>query len=147
MVPWRIMEDGTTMSLRHTCDTEAAGEVRQILDRIGDKWPLLVIAMLGPGPRRFMELRRDIGQISKRMLTLTLRQLERDGLVQRTVFPVIPPRVEYRLTSLGETLLESIQGFVAWTLDHRAESVAARAAYDARQSDESFVLGAVTGGK
>lgn len=145
MVPWRIMEDGTTKSLRNMCDTEAAGEVRQILDRIGDKWSLLVIAMLGPGPRRFMELRRDIGQISQRMLTLTLRQLERDGLVQRTVFPVIPPRVEYRLTSLGETLLESIQGIVSWTLDHRVEIVAARAAYDARQSDESFALGAVTG--
>ena len=146
MVPWRIMEDSTTKSLRHICDTEAACEVRQILDRIGDKWSVLVIALLGPGPRRFMELRRDIGQISQRMLTLTLRQLERDGLVQRTVFPVIPPRVEYRLTPLGETLLESIQGIVSWTLDHREEIVAARSAYDVRKSEESFALDAVPGG-
>ena len=83
-------------------------------------------------PRRFMELRREVGAISQRMLTLTLRQLERDGLVQRTVYPVVPPRVEYRLTPLGGTLLESIQAIVTWTLAHREEIALARAAYDAR---------------
>ena len=91
MVLLPIMEDGTSTSLRNICDTEAAQEMRQILDRIGDKWSLLVIALLGAGPRRFTELRREIGAISQRMLTLTLRQLERDGLVQRTVYPVVPP--------------------------------------------------------
>ena len=133
------MEDGTAKSLRHMCDTDAGCEVRQILDRVGDKWSLLVISLLGPGPRRFMELRRDIGGISQRMLTLTLRQLERDGLVQRTVFPVVPPRVEYRLTPLGATLLESIQGLVSWVLANREEIATARATYDTRQLDESLV--------
>ncbi len=133
------MEDGTAKSLRHMCDTDAGCEVRQILDRVGDKWSLLVISLLGPGPRRIMELRRDIGVISQRMLTLTLRQLERDGFVQRTVFPVVPPRVEYRLTPLGATLLESIQGLVSWVLANREEIATARATYDTRQLDESLV--------
>ena len=139
MVLLPIMEDGTSTSLRNICDTEAAQEMRRTLDRIGDKWSLLVIALLGAGPRRFTELRREIGAISQRMLTLTLRQLERDGLVQRTVYPVVPPRVEYRLTDLGGTLLESIQSIVNWTLAHRGEINAARAAYDARE--EAGVIG------
>ena len=88
--------------------------------------------LLGAGPRRFTEPRREIEAISQRMLTLTLRKLERDGLVQRTVYPVVAPRVEYRLTELGRTLLESIQSIVNWTLTHRGEITAARAAYDAR---------------
>jgi DNA-binding HxlR family transcriptional regulator len=141
MVLLRIMEDGTSKSLRNICDTEAAQEMRRTLDRIGDKWSLLVIALLGGGPRRFSELRREIGAISQRMLTLTLRQLERDGLVQRTVYPVVPPRVEYRLTPLGGTLLESIQSIVNWTLTHREEINAARAAYDAREREIAEVAG------
>lgn len=136
MILFAAMEDGTITSLRHMCDTEAACEVRRVLDRIGDKWSLLVISLLGGGPRRFMELRRDIGAISQRMLTLTLRQLERDGLVSRTVFPVVPPRVEYRLTPLGETLLVSIQAIVTWSVEHLEEIAAARAAYDARVAEE-----------
>jgi DNA-binding HxlR family transcriptional regulator len=109
-----------------------ACEVRHILDRIGDKWSLFVISLLGERPHRFSELRRAIDQISQRMLTLTLRQLERDGLVQRTVFPVIPPHVEYRLTPLGMTLLATITTLIDWSQAHREEIVAARAAYDAR---------------
>jgi DNA-binding HxlR family transcriptional regulator len=121
------------------CQTEHACEVRHILDRIGDKWSLLVISLLGGGTRRFSELRREIDQISQRMLTLTLRQLERDGLVARTVYPVVPPRVEYRLTPLGATLLDTIRALVIWTTDHRDEIAAARVAYDARQADEAAV--------
>ena len=128
------MEDGTEKSLGHMCNTEAGGEIRRVLDLVGDKWSLLVISMLGSGPRRFSELKREIGTISQRMLTLTLRQLERDGLVQRTGYPVVPPRVEYRLTPLGATLWEAVQGIVTWTIDHLPEIAAARAEYDARDS-------------
>ena len=150
MVLCREMEDGTSMSLGHMggtseahdarqCGTSEAHDVRQTLDRIGDKWSLLVIGMLGSGPMRFMELRRQIGSISQRMLTLTLRHLERDGLVQRTVYPTIPPKVEYRLTALGETLLESIKAIVRWTLEHREEIADARARYDARLNELAAV--------
>ena len=113
-----------------------ACEVRHILDRIGDKWSLLVIALLGGGTRRFGELRREIDEISQRMLTLTLRHLERDGLVERTAYLEIPPRVEYRLTPLGRTLLETIHSLIAWTQAHRDEIVAARARYDERAVGE-----------
>jgi DNA-binding HxlR family transcriptional regulator len=150
MVLCRVMEDGTSMSLGNMggtgethdvrqCATSEASDVRQTLDRIGDKWSLLVIGMLGSGPMRFMELRREIGTISQRMLTLTLRHLERDGLVQRTVYPTIPPKVEYQLTALGETLLESIKGIVRWTLEHREEIADARARYDARLTEVAAV--------
>jgi len=135
------MEDGTEKSLSHICNTAAAGEVRRVLDLVGDKWSLLVIALLGSGPRRFTELRREIGSISHRMLTLTLRQLEREGLVHRTVYPVVPPRVEYRLTPLGVTLGEAVQGIVSWTLMHLPELAAARAAYDARVNDAELMTG------
>ena len=137
------MEDGTSASPGNTCDTELDGdpyqwdarndcEVRQILDRIAGKWSLLTIALLDRGPRRFTELRRMIDGISQRMLSATLRQLERDGLVTRTVHPVVPPRVDYELTTLGSTLLETTQALVAWTEAHQAEVAAARSAYDSR---------------
>ncbi len=92
----------------------ACETTREILDRIGDKWSLYIVAKLQSGPRRFNELRRGIEGISQRMLTLTLRGLERDGLVTRTVFPTIPPRVDYELTELGQTLLEPVMALVAW---------------------------------
>src|SRR5437660_3308310 len=130
------MKDGTSKSPRHTRDTETetdpACEVRNILDRIADKWSLLVICLLADGTRRFSELRREIDGISQRMLTLTLRQLEREGLVTRTVFPVVPPRVDYQLTPLGSTLLDTIQSLVAWAGDHGHEIATTRPAYDAR---------------
>lgn len=107
-------------------------EVRQILDRIADKWSLLVIALLDSRVVRFTELRREIDGISQRMLTVTLRQLERDGLVSRTVHPVVPPRVEYALTELGCTLHTTIRSLVTWTERHQNEIAAARASYDAR---------------
>jgi DNA-binding HxlR family transcriptional regulator len=87
---------------------------REILDRVGDKWSLYIIATLRDESRRFNELKRGIEGISQRMLTLTLRGLERDGLVKRTVFPTIPPRVDYELTELGQTLLDPVMALVAW---------------------------------
>ncbi|MFF7457966.1 winged helix-turn-helix transcriptional regulator [Kitasatospora sp. NPDC008115] len=137
------MEEGTLKSPTHCAvteddydvlqwDTREDCEVRQILDRIADKWSLLVIALLDRGSLRFTELRREIHGISQRMLTVTLRQLERDGLVERTVHPVVPPRVEYALTPLGRTLHETVRSLVTWTETHQREIAAARAAYDAR---------------
>jgi DNA-binding HxlR family transcriptional regulator len=88
--------------------------IREVLSLVGDKWSVQVVAMLGEGPLRFSELRRSIEGISQRMLTLTLRGLERDGLVTRIVTPTVPPRVDYELTRLGRTLLEPVSGLVQW---------------------------------
>lgn len=105
-------------------------EVRQILDRIADKWSLLVMALLENGTLRFTELLRLVDGVSQRMLTVTLRQLERDGLVSRTVHPVVPPRVEYSLTELGRSLNTTVLALVSWTEAHQADIAAARARYD-----------------
>jgi DNA-binding HxlR family transcriptional regulator len=115
-------------------DTREDCEVRQILDRIADKWSLLAIALLEGRTLRFTELQRAIDGISHRMLTVTLRQLERDGLVRRTVHPVVPPRVDYELTPLGSTLHATVQALVVWTEQHQDEVAAARSAYDAREA-------------
>ncbi|MEU7579726.1 helix-turn-helix domain-containing protein [Streptomyces sp. NPDC041068] len=123
-------------------DTREDCQVRQILDRVADKWSLLVIALLERRRLRFTELRREIDGISQRMLTVTLRQLERDGLVKRTVHPVVPPRVEYELTPLGGTLHHTIQALVSWTEEHQSEIAAARADYDARAAEEEAAAGA-----
>nr|WP_211262192.1 helix-turn-helix domain-containing protein [Nitriliruptor alkaliphilus] len=112
-----------------------ACRLRDLLDRIGDKWSLLVVELLGEGTRRFTELKRDIDGISQRMLTRTLRYLERDGLVRRTVHPVVPPRVDYDLTPMGASLLQAIAPLVGWTRAHRDEITAARAAYDTRETE------------
>jgi DNA-binding HxlR family transcriptional regulator len=103
---------------------------REILNRVGDKWSVLVIVTLGDGMKRFSDLKRSIDGISQRMLTLTLRSIERDGLVKRTVFPTIPPRVEYVLTPLGRTLLEPVTQVANWAQGHRAEVQRARDAFD-----------------
>ena len=121
-----------TVICRVDVEQTQACDLRDLLDRLADKWSLLVVELLGDSTRRFSDLRREIDGISQRMLTLTLRQLERDGLVSRTVYPVVPPRVEYALTPLGTTLLETIQPLVAWARAHRGEVSAARSAYDAR---------------
>ncbi|CAL9416272.1 hypothetical protein SUDANB105_01751 [Streptomyces sp. enrichment culture] len=142
------MEEGTLKSPTHCADTEGdydalqwdtrqGCEVRQILDRVADKWSLLVIALLDRRRLRFSELRRRIDGISQRMLTVTLRQLERDGLVSRTVHPVVPPRVDYELTPLGATLHDTIRSLVVWTEDHQDEIAAARAEYD-RRADQAM---------
>ena len=107
--------------------------VRDVLDRVGDKWSVYVIHLLGGGTMRFSDLRRGIEGISQRMLTVTLRGLERDGLVTRTVYPVVPPRVDYALTPLGETLLEAVCALFNWAEQHRADIDAARVRYDERE--------------
>jgi DNA-binding HxlR family transcriptional regulator len=106
--------------------------VRQILERVGDKWPLFVIGCLGDGPKRFTPLKHSVEGISQRMLTVTLRGLERDGIVSRTMYAVMPPRVDYELTPLGRTLLDAVGALLAWADVHLDEVDAARAAYDAR---------------
>ena len=105
--------------------------VSEVLSRVGDQWTILVVVELGQGPRRFNEIRRALGSISQRMLTLTLRGLERDGLVTRTVFPTIPPKVEYELTRLGRSLLEPVSGIGLWARQNRAAIAQARQRFDA----------------
>ncbi len=130
------MQDGTSVlpsDMVGTGPFDGTCPVRDVLDRIGDKWSVLVLALLGEGPMRFMELKRRIGLVSQRMLTRTLRGLERDGLVTRTVFPSVPPRVEYALTELGTSLHGPISALAAWSFDHRQDVADARARYDARE--------------
>jgi DNA-binding HxlR family transcriptional regulator len=103
-----------------------------ILARVGDKWSVFVIMLLGGGPRRFNEIKRMVGGISQRMLTLTLRGLERDGLVTRTVFPTIPPRVDYELTDLGRGLWTPVEALGMWAREHQVEIEDARARFDRR---------------
>ena len=110
----------------------ATCRVRGVLDRIGDKWAIYVVDRLGQGPRRFSELLRGIDGITARMLTVTLRGLERDGILTRTVHAAVPPRVDYELTPLGETLLRTIGQLAAWADAHLGEIEEARASYDAR---------------
>ncbi len=105
---------------------------RRVLDRIGDRWSVLVILVLSDGTKRYGDLARTIGGVSQKMLTQTLRGLERDGLVTRTVYAEVPPRVEYDLTELGGSLLEAVQGLTDWATSHMGEVVKARAGYDRR---------------
>ncbi len=107
----------------------------EVLSRVGDKWTVLVVTELGNGPKRFNEIRRSLGSISQRMLTLTLRALERDGLVTRTVFPTVPPRVEYELTRLGRSLLDPVSGLGLWARQNRPAIQAARKRFDATEGD------------
>jgi len=107
--------------------------VRDVLDRLGDAWSFLVVLRLADGPVRFNELKRQVGGVSQRMLTVTLRGLERDGLVDRTVFPTTPPRVEYRLTALGKSLVEPMTALTRWAATNHDSVRAARARYDAPQ--------------
>jgi DNA-binding HxlR family transcriptional regulator len=104
--------------------------VGQILDRVGDKWSVMVVGTLSKGPMRFNAMMRTIGGVSHRMLTLTLRGLERDGLVKRTVFPTVPPKVEYELTALGSSLIEPLKALAIWAQEHRPAVEAARAKFD-----------------
>ncbi|MFE7796815.1 winged helix-turn-helix transcriptional regulator [Nocardia sp. NPDC057440] len=141
------MEDGTLKSPGYCGDTDedydvlqwdtrVDCEVRQILDRVADKWSLLVIALLDQRSLRFTELKRKIDGVSQRMLTRTLRHLERDGLVERTVYPTVPPRVDYALTPLGVSLHATIKALVVWTEGHQNEIASARDAYDRRSAEE-----------
>lgn len=115
-------------------ETEDCRAVADILSRIGDKWTVFVVGRLSEGPARFNEMRREISGISQRMLALTLRGLERDGLVSRTVHPTVPPKVEYALTETGGTLIQILCGLGDWAQENRATIAAARARFDAAQA-------------
>jgi DNA-binding HxlR family transcriptional regulator len=115
--------------------------VSKVLSRVGDKWSVLVVMLLGDGPRRFNEIKRIVDGISQRMLTLTLRSLERDGLVTRTVFPTIPPRVDYELTPLGQSLRAPVLALGQWALQHAVEIEASQSAFDGRADAASDVGG------
>ena len=108
--------------------------VSTVLARIGDKWSVLIVMLLGDGPKRFSEIKRAIGGISQRMLTLTLRGLERDGLVTRTVFATVPPRVDYDLTDLGRSLRPPVEALGLWARTHQDQIETARRRFDAREA-------------
>jgi DNA-binding HxlR family transcriptional regulator len=113
--------------------SEDCRAVSSVLARVGDKWSVLIIVMLGDGTKRFNEIKRMVGGISQRMLTLTLRGLERDGLVKRTQFPTIPPRVDYELTPHGRSLWDAVEPLGAWARGHVKHIARARAAFDERK--------------
>src|SRR5213592_1557162 len=127
----RRKQEGTSMLPSNLHVPEDCRAVSEVLSRVGDKWTILVVSELGNGPKRFNELRRALGSISQRMLTLTLRGLERDGLVTRTAFPTIPPRVDYALTKLGHSLLEPVSRLGLWARQNRAAIERARQRFDA----------------
>ena len=116
-------------------ESEDCRAVSGVLARVGDKWSVLIIMLLGDGPRRFNEIKRMVGGISQRMLTLTLRGLERDGLVTRTVFPTIPPRVDYELTALGRSLSHPVMALGLWARQHQPDIAAARTRFDAKAGE------------
>jgi DNA-binding HxlR family transcriptional regulator len=118
--------------IRHDADEEVCTTISDMLARIGDKWSLLIVSTLGTGPLRFNELRRHIADVSQKMLSSTLKVLERDGLVKRTVLPSVPPQVEYSLTDLGGELLRPVNALAEWTASNTPRILAARAEYDAR---------------
>lgn len=128
MNPKAVKQTGFSASKHEANHCKAAG---QILDRVGDKWTVMVVGILSNGPVRFNALQRAIAGVSHRMLTLTLRGLERDGLIVRTVYPTVPPKVEYALTDLGRSLIEPLQALAFWADRHRLTIEAARAAFDA----------------
>lgn len=111
-------------------DAEQCRVVRETFDRLGDKWTLLIVRILSEGPQRFTSLKYAAEGISQRMLTLTLRKLERDGIVERTVYAEVPPRVEYELTRLGTTLVDPILALSTWAIEHGDDIVASRRAFD-----------------
>jgi DNA-binding HxlR family transcriptional regulator len=119
---------------RHEGGPEVYGAISDMLARIGDKWSLLIVSTLGEGSLRFNELRRQIADISQKMLSSTLKVLERDGLVERTVIPSVPPQVEYALTDLGRELLRPVTALAEWTAANTPRIMAARAEYDSRSA-------------
>src|SRR5215218_6392921 len=126
----RAKQEGTKRIPGNLHVADECRAVSEVLSRVGDKWTILVVSELGNGPKRFNEIRRALGSISQRMLTLTLRGLERDGLVKRTVFATIPPRVEYELTALGRSLLDPVLTLSTWARQNRAAIEKARRAFD-----------------
>src|SRR6266581_3134855 len=130
----RQEQGGTALIPSNLEVAEDCRAVSEVLARVGDKWTVLVVSALGEGPKRFNELRRALGSISQRMLTLTLRGLERDGLVTRTVFPTIPPRVDYALTKLGRSLSKPVEALGLWARQNRSAIHDARRRFDAAQN-------------
>jgi len=124
------------MALKNIHVTEDCTAISGVLARVGDKWSILVVSRLGEKTMRFNELRRDIGGISQRMLTLTLRGLERDGLITRTVFATVPPRVDYALTPLGCSLLKPVNGLSDWALANKAKLAEARRKFDGQNEEK-----------
>lgn len=142
------MQDGTLAKPRHPNVTQLhevpqqrfevnsdCAMVSDLLSRIGDKWSVLVVSLLGNGKMRFGALRREVGSVSQKMLTSTLRNLERDGFVSRTVFPTIPPKVEYELTDLGRELLIPVRALGEWAKSNAPTVIAARETFDAKADD------------
>ncbi len=125
------------MNVGHIHVAGRCERVAPVLARIGDKWAVLVVILLADGPVRFNELKRRIGVISHRMLTFTLRGLERDGLVTRTVYASVPPKVEYALTPLGVSLLDPISHLSRWAAEHADEMEAAREVFDGEKAREA----------
>src|SRR6202795_4146196 len=113
-------------------NTEDCRALSSILALVGDKWTVLIVVLLGDGPKRFNEMKRMVGGISQRMLTFTLRGLERDGLVTRTVFPTTPQRVDYELTKLGSTLWQAVEPLGSWARAHVREILTSRIKFDAK---------------
>jgi len=112
--------------------------IRDVLDRLGDRWSVLVIVQLAGGPRRFRELQRAVDGISQRMLTVTVRRLERDGLVLRTVYPSVPAQVDYRLTATGAGLTHLVKALADWSLEHREGIAGSRRDYDAQHPNHEL---------
>lgn len=129
----RKAQEGTALIPGNLHEPTECRAISAVLSRVGDKWTVLVVSALGKGPMRFNELRRSLGSISQRMLTLTLRALERDGLLTRTVFPTVPPRVDYELTPLGTSLLDPVSKLEQWARKNSVAMDAARGRFDALQ--------------
>src|SRR6267142_1457997 len=115
-------------------NTEDCRALSSILARVGDNWTVLIVVLLGDGPKRFNEIKRKVGGISQRMLTFTLRGLERDGLVKRTVYPTTPQRVDYELTKLGSTLWDAIEPLSSWAQGHVSEILISRKKFDRKNA-------------
>ena len=139
-------QDGSNLSLRHIDvpapdpgkhDSSACRRVTPVLNRVGDKWSMQIVMALSHGSRRFSELKREIDGVSQRMLTLSLRGLERDGLISRHVTPTIPPRVDYELTELGISLRDPVKALGAWANEHIDCIRAAQARFDSAQDADS----------
>jgi DNA-binding HxlR family transcriptional regulator len=127
--------DQTLRSMGKLCHDHDPDVFRSVLERIGDKWSLLIIGILEEGPMRFTELLRTVPGISRRMLTLTLRALERDGLITRTIYAQVPPRVDYAVTNLGRTLSQPVMALAMWAADNQDAILANRATFDIESSD------------
>jgi DNA-binding HxlR family transcriptional regulator len=128
-----LPQGGTILKHSNKNVTGNCMAVHEVLSQIGDKWTVLIVRSLNDGPRRFSELKRDVEGISQRMLTLNLKTLERDGFVTRTVYPTIPPRVDYELTALGHSLSEPLGVIAQWAITNRQRIVDARIMFDARE--------------